>query len=56
MRKAHLRRAFPWLLATLLVAMIAGYYALTEPVTYMQRVAPDSSITRNPYSAAQRWL
>ncbi|MGB2336765.1 MAG: DUF4350 domain-containing protein, partial [Alcanivorax sp.] len=56
MRKAHLRRAFPWLLATLLIAMIAGYYALTEPVTYMQRVAPDSSITRNPYSAAQRWL
>ena len=56
MGRARLRRAFPWLLAALLVAMIAGYYALTEPVTYMQRTAPDSSITRNPYSAAQQWL
>jgi len=55
-RTARLRRAFPWLLAALLVAMVAGYYALTEPVAFMQRVAPDSSITRNPYSAAQQWL
>jgi len=34
-RTARLRRAFPWLLAALLVAMVAGYYALTEPVTFM---------------------
>ena len=55
-KTARLRRAFPWLLAALLLAMVSGYYALTEPVTYMKRVAPDSSITRNPYSAAQQWL
>ncbi len=56
MRKAALRRWLPWLLGVTLMAMVAGYYALTEPVTTLQRVSPDSSITRNPYSAAQRWL
>ena len=51
-----MRRKLPWLGALLVVALIIAYYALTEPVTVIQRTAPDSAIQRNPYSAAQAWL
>ncbi len=48
-----MHRKLPWLGALLVVALIIAYYALTEPVTVIQRTAPDSAIQRNPYSAAQ---
>ncbi|KGD60216.1 hypothetical protein T9A_02789 [Alcanivorax jadensis T9] len=51
-----MHRKLPWLGALLVVALIIAYYALTEPVTVIQRTAPDSAIQRNPYSAAQAWL
>lgn len=51
-----MRRKLPWLGALLVVALMIAYYALTEPVTIIQRAAPDSAIQRNPYSAAQDWL
>ena len=51
-----MRKKLPWLGALLVVALTIAYYALTEPVTVIQRAAPDSAIQRNPYSAAQDWL
>ncbi|MCK5886126.1 MAG: DUF4350 domain-containing protein, partial [Alcanivorax sp.] len=51
-----MRKKLPWLGTLLVVALTIAYYALTEPVTVIQRAAPDSAIQRNPYSAAQDWL
>ncbi|MED5388863.1 MAG: DUF4350 domain-containing protein [Pseudomonadota bacterium] len=51
-----MRKWLPWLVIVLVAALMAAYYALTEPVTVIQRSAPDSAIQRNPYSAAQDWL
>ena len=51
-----MRRKLPWLGALLVVVLMIAYYLLTEPVTVIQRAAPDSAIQRNPYSAAQAWL
>lgn len=53
---ASLRRWLPALLAAVILALTASYYALTEPVTTVHRVAPDVSVQRDPFHAAQRWL
>ena len=45
---ASLRRWLPALLAAVILALTASYYALTEPVTTVHRVAPDVSVQRDP--------
>ncbi|MCG8394447.1 MAG: DUF4350 domain-containing protein [Pseudomonadales bacterium] len=51
-----MRRKLPWIIGLLVIVLVVAYYVLTEPVTTVHRVAPDSRILRNPYSAAQEWL
>ena len=53
---ASLRKWFPALLALLIVVLSGAYYALTEEVTTISRVAPDSSVRRDPFHAAQAWM
>ncbi|MCK0152210.1 DUF4350 domain-containing protein [Alcanivorax sp. S6407] len=53
---ASLRKWLPALLALLVLGGSAAYYALTEPVTTVHRVAPDGSVLRDPFHAAQAWL
>ncbi|MGB1466162.1 MAG: DUF4350 domain-containing protein, partial [Alcanivorax nanhaiticus] len=53
---ASLRKWFPALLALLVLVLSAAYYALTEEITTIARVAPDSSVQRDPFHAAQAWM
>ncbi|MZR61523.1 DUF4350 domain-containing protein [Alcanivorax sp. DP30] len=53
---AKLRKWLPGLIALLVLGLTVAYYALTEPVTTVHRVAPDSSVQRDPFHAAQAWL
>ena len=46
----------PVVIASVIAAMVGGYYALTEPVTAVHRMPLDSTVLRNPYHAAQAWL
>ncbi|MQX53711.1 DUF4350 domain-containing protein [Alcanivorax sediminis] len=53
---ATLRKWFPALLALTVLGLFVTWYALTEPVTTIHRVAPDSAVQRDPFHAAQAWL